>query len=100
MPQPYYELTRDAFVLIVMGFTGKKAIQWKIAYISAFNKMQADLQKQHTTLFSFDTELFVQIRGRKTALIQQARPGEHFMSFESFKEIANALDISLCMVTI
>lgn len=87
-PQPYYEITRDAFVLIVMGFTGKKALQWKIDYISAFNKMEAELQKQHTTLFPFDADLFVQIRGGKTALIQEARPGEHFMSFESFKEIA------------
>jgi hypothetical protein len=62
--------------------------------------MEAELQKQHTTLFPFGTNLFVQIRGGKTALIQLARPCEYFMSFESFKEIANALDISLCMVTI
>jgi phage regulator Rha-like protein len=71
-----------------MGFTGKKALQWKIDYISAFNKMEAELQKQHTTLFPFDADLLVQIRGGKTALIQQAQPGEHFMSFESFKEMA------------
>uniref|UniRef100_A0A9X8VDF1 Rha family transcriptional regulator n=1 Tax=Serratia marcescens TaxID=615 RepID=A0A9X8VDF1_SERMA len=38
-----FELTRDAFVLIVMGFTGKKALQWKIDYINAFNKMEAAL---------------------------------------------------------
>lgn len=37
---PYFELTRDAFVLIVMGFTGKKALQWKIDYINAFNRME------------------------------------------------------------
>lgn len=40
---PMFELTRDAFVLIVMGFTGKKALQWKIDYINAFNKMEAAL---------------------------------------------------------
>lgn len=39
-----FELTRDAFVLIVMGFTGKKALQWKIDYITAFNRMEAQLQ--------------------------------------------------------
>lgn len=38
-----YELTRDAFVLIAMGFTGKKALQWKINYINAFNRMEAEL---------------------------------------------------------
>ncbi|MDR0807157.1 MAG: Rha family transcriptional regulator, partial [Enterobacteriaceae bacterium] len=40
---PMFELTRDAFVLIAMGFTGKKALQWKIEYINAFNKMEAEL---------------------------------------------------------
>lgn len=40
---PMFELTRDAFVLIVMGFTGKKALQWKIDYINAFNRMEAEL---------------------------------------------------------
>lgn len=40
-----YELTRDAFVLIVMGFTGKKALQWKIDYITAFNNMEAELHQ-------------------------------------------------------
>ncbi|OON42183.1 hypothetical protein BTJ39_03280 [Izhakiella australiensis] len=38
-----FELTRDAFVLIVMGFTGKRALQWKIDYISAFNRMESTL---------------------------------------------------------
>ncbi|HEY3986541.1 Rha family transcriptional regulator [Cedecea sp.] len=44
---PYFELTRDAFVLIVMGFTGKKALQWKIDYINAFNKMEDELRGAH-----------------------------------------------------
>ncbi|MGB5083361.1 MAG: Rha family transcriptional regulator [Methylocystis silviterrae] len=39
----YYELDRDAFVLIVMGFTGEEAIQWKIKYLQAFNAMEAKL---------------------------------------------------------
>lgn len=42
---PMFELTRDAFVLIVMGFTGKKALQWKIDYINAFNKMESKLRE-------------------------------------------------------
>ena len=85
---PMYELTRDAFVLIVMGFTGKKALQWKIDYINAFNKMEAELQHQHSALFPLDADLFVQIRNGKTIRIQQARPGEHFATFDSFKRTA------------
>lgn len=33
-----YLLTRDAFFLLVMGFTGKAAIQWKLRYIEAFTE--------------------------------------------------------------
>ena len=39
-----YELTRDGFSLLVMGFTGKKALDWKLKYIEAFNKMENQLK--------------------------------------------------------
>lgn len=45
-PRPMYHLTRDAFSLLAMGFTGKKALEWKVKYIEAFNLMEAELQKQ------------------------------------------------------
>lgn len=38
---PAYLLTRDAFSLLVMGMTGKAAIQWKLRYIEAFNALEA-----------------------------------------------------------
>ena len=41
--QPEYLMTRDGFTLLAMGFTGSKAMQWKIKYIEAFNKMEAEL---------------------------------------------------------
>ena len=41
--QPEYLMTRDGFTLLAMGFTGTKAMQWKIKYIEAFNKMEAEL---------------------------------------------------------
>ena len=40
----YYNLTRDGFSLLVMGFTGKKALTWKLKYIEAFNLMEAKLK--------------------------------------------------------
>ena len=44
----YYEMTKDGFMFLVMGFTGKAAAQVKEAYIFAFNKMAEALQsKQH-----------------------------------------------------
>ena len=33
-------MNRDGFTLLAMGFTGKKALEFKLAYISAFNKME------------------------------------------------------------
>jgi Rha family phage regulatory protein len=36
----YYEMTRDGFTLLAMGFTGKKALQFKLAYIEKFNAME------------------------------------------------------------
>lgn len=43
---PAYEITRDGFVLLVMGFTGKQALRFKIAYLERFNEMEAELQAQ------------------------------------------------------
>lgn len=40
---PCFNLTRDGFAYLVMGFTGKKASAWKISYLEAFNAMEAEL---------------------------------------------------------
>lgn len=44
--QPCFELTRDAFTLVAMSFTGEKALQFKLAYIAAFNQMETALRQQ------------------------------------------------------
>ena len=44
--RPMYLLTRDAFTLLVMGYTGKEAMQFKVKYIEAFNAMEEELRKQ------------------------------------------------------
>ena len=41
---PEYLMNRDGFSLLVMGFTGKKALEWKIKYIQAFNAMEEELR--------------------------------------------------------
>ena len=43
---PAFLMTRDGFTLLAMGFTGKKALEWKIRYIQAFNEMEKKLKKQ------------------------------------------------------
>lgn len=41
---PMYLMNRDGFSLLVMGFTGKEALEWKLKYIDAFNKMEKKLK--------------------------------------------------------
>lgn len=40
---PEYLITRDGFTLLAMGFTGKRAMEFKLAYIDAFNEMEKTL---------------------------------------------------------
>lgn len=42
-PQRTYLMNRDGFSLLVMGFTGKAALEWKLKYIQAFNEMEKKL---------------------------------------------------------
>lgn len=39
-PEPVYQMTKDGFMLLVMGFTGKEAARIKEAYISAFKTLE------------------------------------------------------------
>lgn len=41
---PAYLITRDGFTLLVMGYTGEKAMKFKLAYIKQFNAMESTLQ--------------------------------------------------------
>ena len=47
--KPMYLLTRDAFALLVFGFSGEKALEFKVAYINAFNRMEALLRGDRDT---------------------------------------------------
>lgn len=42
---PMYEITHDGFTLLAMGFTGKRAMEWKIKFITAFRAMEARLKE-------------------------------------------------------
>lgn len=59
-----YLLTRDGFSLLVMGFTGAKALEWKLKYIEAFNKMEqaiknpfAHLSQELRAIISIDAKI-------------------------------------------
>lgn len=45
---PMYLMNRDGFSLLVMGFTGKKALDWKLKYINAFNQMENIIREKQS----------------------------------------------------
>lgn len=46
----FFMLTRDGFSLLVMGFTGREALEWKLKYIAAFNELEKAATKPMTQL--------------------------------------------------
>lgn len=54
---PMYEITKDGFVFLVMGYTGKKAAEFKEAYIKKFNEMEAKLKSQKPALPDLDLKV-------------------------------------------
>lgn len=48
--QPVYIMNRDGFSLLVMGFTGEKALRFKLDYIEAFNKMEVHIKSNSQTI--------------------------------------------------
>lgn len=47
--RPMYTMTRDGFTLLVMGYTGKDAMRFKLEYIEAFNAMEKELMRRQNT---------------------------------------------------
>lgn len=47
-----FDMDRDGFALLAMGFTGSAALQWKLRYIEAFNRMEAQLRLPSSELAS------------------------------------------------
>lgn len=45
-----YQITRDGFTLLIMSFTGSRALEWKIRYMQAFNQMEEKLRNQTPAL--------------------------------------------------
>lgn len=51
-PRKMYEMTKDGFMLLVMGYNTAHAMDIKIAYINAFNQMQHQINSLNNTLIA------------------------------------------------
>lgn len=64
---PMYYMNRDGFTLLVMGYTGEKAMKFKLAYIKQFNAMEKVLQGKYV-----EREKGIAVRQSLTKAIQQS----------------------------
>lgn len=48
---PMYNITRDGFMFLAMGFNTKKAAEWKVKFIVAFSLMEETLLRQQNLSF-------------------------------------------------
>lgn len=67
-----YDMNRDGFTLLTMGFNGRDALAFKLAYISRFNEMEQELTKRNTL---YDLEKY--LRKQLTDTIQQYYTGDN-----------------------
>ncbi len=58
-----YDMDRDGFTLLAMGFTGTKALKWKLRYIEAFNALEAEVRRIAQSGPAIDLNDPAQLRG-------------------------------------
>ena len=68
---PMYYMNRDGFTLLVMGYTGEKAMQFKLAYIKQFNAMEKALIGKMK-----EREKGIAVRQSLTKALQQSKENE------------------------
>ena len=90
IPQPnggtkqgkFFIMNKDAFTLLAMGFTGKRVLEFKIAYINEFNKMEAELKSQQTKQLSAAESLLQSVQllvahERQLAILEHNQKNMH-----------------------
>lgn len=82
--QPMYYITRDGFTLLVMGYTGEKAMRFKEAYIKQFNAMERALIGKIK-----EREKGIAVRQALTKALQQSNENErmHGHSYSTYTNL-------------
>ena len=83
---PEYLLTKDGFSYLVMGFTGKEAAKFKIAYINRFNEMEEKLQSLQTAKLEFP---------QLTQAIQEAHDDPKFYHYSNEFDMINRIVLGM-----
>jgi Rha family phage regulatory protein len=69
-----FDMTRDGFALLVMGFTGPSAMQWKLKYIEAFNAMEAEILASRAPVESRLAALEADLAAMTDLFLQECAP--------------------------
>ena len=82
--QPMYYITRDGFTLLVMGYTGEKAMRFKEAYIKQFNAMEKALLGKIK-----EREKGIAVRQALTKAIQQSNENDrmHGHAYSTYTDV-------------
>lgn len=95
---PMFIMNRDGFTLLAMGFTGEKALQFKLEYINAFNKMEEAIKdaafnvpKSFREALLLAAEQQAQIEQQQMR-IEEMKPKEEF--FDQVTDSKDACDMA------
>lgn len=80
---PGYNLSRDGFALLAMGFTGKQALAFKLAYIAAFNAMDAKLRQPYVAPLADDLAFAKGVRLKDKIML-------HEHAYKASRALSNA----------
>lgn len=106
-------MNRDGFTLLAMGFTGKKAMKFKLKYIEAFNKMESHIktggfkvpstmaealrlaadQQEQIEAMKPKVNYFDQIMASKSLMITTTIAKDYGMSAKAFNDLLKKLKI-------
>jgi Rha family phage regulatory protein len=68
--RPMAIMTRDGFTLLAMGFTGAKAMQFKVQYIQAFNAMETELKRRELSQTNLARAIVGELRRQQEEISQ------------------------------
>ncbi|MGG2139954.1 Rha family transcriptional regulator [Symbiopectobacterium sp. RP] len=88
---PMYTITKDGFIFLVMGFTGKKAAAFKEAYIAEFNRMEEQLHGA-VAVSGVTNEILLTLQDNKVISSRPIADNEYVASLDTLFEIARRAD--------
>jgi phage regulator Rha-like protein len=89
--QPMYQMSRDGFSLLAMGFTGKRALEWKVKFLKAFNQMEGALSGSVVEHFKSAADIFRQ--GFELSKSLNQRKGPAAIAANAAAKEATGLDL-------